>query len=203
MRVLALVLICLLCALGGAFVATRWGQKSELPTTPAVVLRVREVARLETLEVALYKKIDFAPDPLPTDSIWGGVAQWARHTLRAPRGRAIVFAHAHLAVDLRKLDERHLRAAGRKVLAVLPPVQTSIELSPGETEIIGSNLDSSETTQLLEHAKGAFQRAVDGDVGLQEKAREAARGALRTLLLPLGFSEVVFVPALPSAPSGS
>ena len=198
LRWIALAFICALCALGGAFVfqALRPPPPAR-PETAAVVQRVRELARLETLEVTLYKKIDFAPDPQPTESIWGSVAQWARHTLRTPRGKAIVFAEAHLAVDLRKLDEKTMRAEGRRVLAVLPPLQTRIELRPGETEVIGSNLDTAETAALLEHARVAFLRAVEADPALAERARESARRALRVLLLPLGFDEVVFVPELP------
>ena len=200
LRWLALAFICALCALGGAFVyQTMRPPPPARPETAVVVQRIRELARLETLEVALYKKIDFAPDPQPTDSIWGSVAQWARHTLRTPRGKAIVFAEAHLAIDLRKLDERTLRAEGRRVLAVLPPVQTRIELKPGETEVIGSNLDSAETALLLEHARVAFLRAVEADAALGERARESARRALRVLLLPLGFEDVVFVAELPRA----
>jgi hypothetical protein len=190
-----------LAALLGWFVASRRAP-APLPDTPAVVQRIRDVARLETLDVALYKKIDFAPDPQPSDSVWGAVAQWARHTLRPPRGKAIVFADAHLSIDLRKLDERTLRAQGHRVQAVLPRTETRIELRPGETEVIGSNLDSAETALLLEQAKGAFQRAVDADAGLQERARESARRALRVLLLQLGFSEVEFVSELPRGQAG-
>ena len=202
LRWIAIALVCLLCALGGAFLHQQLREPVRIVETPAVVQRVREAARLETLDVTLYRKIDFAPDPLVTDSIWSAVAQWARHTLRRPHGKAIVFAEAHLAIDLRKLDERSVRAQGRQILAVLPPLETRIELRPGETEIIGSNLDSAETAQLLEHARLAFLRSVEADPVLAERARESARRALRVLWLPLGFTEVVFVPKLPASPLG-
>ena len=174
-----------------------WIKRVALRTTVAKARR--PALRLETLEVTLYKKIDFSPDPIVTDSAWSAVAQWARHTLRPPNGRAIVFAEAHLSIDLRKLDERTLRAEGRRVLVVLPPLQTRIELRPGETEVIGSNLDSAETSQLLERARLAFLHAVEADAALCDRARESARRALRVLLLQLGFAEVVFVPSLPVA----
>jgi hypothetical protein len=196
---LAMAFVCALCALGGAFVYRELRPAERVPDTPAVVQRIREVARLETLDVALYKKIDFAPDPREADSTWAAVAQWARFALRSPRGKAIVFADAHLSIDLRKLDERTLRADGRRVLIALPPLQTLIELRPGETEVIGSNLDSAETAQLLEHARQAFARAVESDHALAERARESARRTLRVLLLQLGFAEVVFVPELPGS----
>ena len=203
LRWIAFAFVCALCALGGAFVHQELRPPARTPETPAVVQRVLEVARLETLDVALYKKIAFAPDPGATDSVWAAVAQWARHTLRKPRGKAIVFAEAHLSIDLRKLDERTLRVEGRRVLAVLPPLQTRVELRPGETEVIGSNLDSAETAQLLEHARIAFLRAVEADAALGERARESARRALRVLFFQLGFAEVVFVPELPRLTAGS
>ena len=202
LRSIAIALCCVLSALGGAFLYERLRPPERIVETPAVVQRVREAARLETLDVTLYKKIEFEPDPTVTDSTWAAVAQWARHTLSRPRGKAIVFAQAHLSIDLRKLDERSVRARGHQVLAVLPPVETRIELQPGETEIIGSNLDSRETALLLEHARQAFLRSVEADAALAERARESARRALRLLWLPLGFTEVVFVPALPASPAG-
>jgi len=201
-NLLAALAVVLAFALGALVVWHFTHREAPLPDAPALIVKVREVARLETLDVSLYKKIDFAPDPAATDSTWAAVAQWARHALRPPRGKAIVFADAHLSVDLRKLDERTLRAEGRRVLVVLPEPVARVELKPGETEVIGSNLDSAETAQLLEHAKGAFLRGVEADAGLKERARESARRALRVLLLQLGFAEVQFVPELPRAGSG-
>jgi hypothetical protein len=198
-RALLFIVACVLCAAAAAIFTSRWTAAPRAPETAAVIQRVREVARLETLDVALYKKVEFAPDPRPSDSIWGAVAEWARHSLRPPRGKAIVFAEAHLSIDLRKLDDRSLRVDGRRIFVVLPPIETRIELRPGETEVIGSNLDSAETAQLLEHAKTAFQRSVEADAGLHERAHDSARRALRLLVLPLGFTDVQFVAALPAA----
>ena len=86
---------------------------------------------------------------------------------------------------------------GREVALVLPPLLTRVELLPGETEVIGSNLDSAETARLLELAKVAFEREVQADRGLQGKARTAAEQALTALLLPLGVTRVTFVERLP------
>jgi hypothetical protein len=199
MRLVALAVICLLCTAAGALIALRVrGEPREVPT-PAVVQRVREAARLETLDVQLYRKIDFSPDPQPTDGAWSALASWARHTLRTPRGRAIIFAEAQLSLDLRKLDEQRLRAVGHKVFVVLPRPEVRVALKPGETEVIGSNLDTDETAQLYEQARQGFMRAVEADAGLQEKARESARRALATLFAPLGFTEVELVKELPRA----
>jgi hypothetical protein len=85
----------------------------------------------------------------------------------------------------------------REVTLVLPPLFTSVELLPGETEVIGSNLDSAETARLLELAKVAFEREVQADRGLQGKARAAAEQALTALLLQVGVTRVTFAERLP------
>ena len=167
------------------------------PDPPAVVEKVRQVARLEALEVRVYKKISYAPEPQPADSIWGDLAGWARHALARPRGKAIVFAVAHVGLDLSRLGPEAVEVRGREVALVLPPLLTRVELLPGETEVIGSNLDSAETARLLELAKVAFEREVQSDRGLQGKARTAAEQALTALLLPMGVTRVTFVERLP------
>src|SRR5207248_804641 len=174
-------------AAGGVWHFTH--RADQLPDPPALVLKVREVARLETLDVSLYKKIDFSPDPQPSGSTWGDVVQWASYSLRPPRGRAIIFADAHLGVDLRKLDVGSLRVSGRKVQAVLPPTRVQVELRPAETEIIGSNLDSKQTAELFERARTAFEREVAQDPKLAAQARASAEQTLRSLFVGLGFTE--------------
>ncbi len=163
-----------------------------LPDPPAVVLQIREVAQLETLEVALYKKVTFAPEPTAADSFWGDVAGWLKQTFRAPRGKAIVFAHARLGLDLARLDARAVRVVGRAVEVTLPPVRVEVVLEPAETEIIGSNLDSAETAHLFELARLAFEREVGADQALRARARASAERAVRGLLLSVGFDEVRF-----------
>lgn len=184
----------------GAAIAWRIARPSTtLPDERALVMRVREVARLQALDVTLYKKVDFAPDPRAQDSIWASVSQWATYAVRPPRGRAIVFAQAHLGVDLRKLDAGGLRVSGRSVEVVLPKVDTQVELLPSETEVIGSNLDTAQTAELFDKARTAFTLQVASDVGLQDRARQSAQNTLRSLFLGLGFTEVEFVPRLPPA----
>jgi hypothetical protein len=164
-------------------------------------MRIREIARLETLDVRLWKKVTFAPDPVEAGSLWGDVSGWLRHTFRTPRGKAIVFADAHLGLDLARLDASSVRVAGREVEIVLPPIVTTVELRPGETEVIGSNLDSAETARLFELARAAFEREVQADRGLQERARASAERQIRALLVTLGFADVRFVEALPRTPA--
>jgi len=180
---------------------SRGGGTAPLPPTPLVVDRMREVARLETLDLQVYKKISYAPEPQPSGALWSDVLAWARSTLFPSRGRAIVFGTVHLGVDLSKLDERRLRIQGSRIEVALPPVRAQVELRPGETEIISSTLDSAQTAQLLELARGAFEREVMADPALQAKARGSAERALTGLLLSLGFREVVFVDRI--APGGA
>ncbi len=199
MRRVALLVLLALAVGAGAGLAIRLGRRDpRLPDPPAVVVRLREVARLETLEVVLYKKITFSPDPAEADSLWGDVSGWLRHTFRTPRGKAIVFATAHLGLDLSRLDSSAVRVAGREIDVALPPVSATVELRPDETEIIGSNLDSAETARLFDLAKSAFEREVSSDAALRERARTSAERELRALLITLGFSTVRFVDVLPT-----
>ncbi len=197
-RLLALVLLGL--AVGaGLGLALRAGRRAPpLPDPPAVATQIREVARLETLEVAVYKKVSFAPEPSAADSLWGDVGGWLRHTFHAPNGKAIVFATARVGLDLSRLDASSVRVDDREVFVVLPPLRTVVELRPDETEIIGSNLDSAETARLFELAKAAFEREVQADPDLRAKARASAERQVRALLVTLGFAAVHFVDALPA-----
>jgi hypothetical protein len=171
------------------------------PPTPLVVDRMREVVRLETLDLQVYKKIAYEPEPTPTGALWKDVLAWAKASLFPSRGRAIVFGTVHLGLDLSKLDARRVRIQGSRIEVALPPMRAQVELRPGETEIISSNLDSAQTAQLLELARTAFEREVMADPALQAKARGSAERALTGLLLSLGFRQVTFVDAIP--PSGA
>jgi len=199
MRSLAPVAVaCLLAAALGAGAMWHFTHREPpLPDAPALAVKVREVARLQTLDVSLYKKVSFAPDPRETGSIWGDLFQWASYSLRPPRGKAIVFAEAHLSVDLARMNASSLRVTGRRVEAVLPEVQVQVELKPAETEVIGSNLDSKETAQLFELARAAFQREVEADQALKARAHASAEQSLRALFVGLGFTEVAFLKELP------
>jgi len=163
------------------------------PAAAAVITQIREVARLETLDVTLYKKITFAPDPQLQGELWRDVLTWARFSMAAPRGKAIVFAHAHLGVDLARLDADRIWVERRNVYVSLPPVQVNVELLPGDTEFINSNLDSADTARLFELAKEAVAREVDADAAIKERARASTERAVRGLLYELGFSHVYFV----------
>jgi len=199
----ALLLVLAGVAVGATLVwaVTHRPAEPTAPPTPLVVDRMREVVRLETLDLQVYKKIAYEPEPTPTGALWKDVLAWAKASLFPSRGRAIVFGTVHLGLDLSKLDARRVRIQGSRIEVALPPMRAQVELRPGETEIISSNLDSAQTAQLLELARTAFEREVMADPALQAKARGSAERALTGLLLSLGFRQVTFVDAIP--PSGA
>lgn len=201
-RAIPLLALCAVAfALGIGFVHLRADVRERRPDGPAVLTQLREVARLETLDVNLYKKIDFAPEPGPSDTLWGDLKRWAKSSLAPSRGKAIVFATAHVGLSLEKLDPSHVRISGDTVQVVLPPLETRIELRPGETEVIDSNLDTAETAQLLQLAKEAFEREVSADPALKARARGSAQRAITGVLVTLGFRKVEFPQTLPAVRS--
>ena len=193
-NVLRILLFVSAVALGalGAYVFLRAPARL-LPDPPALVLQMREVTRLETLDVSLYKKVTFSPEPVATDALWKDVINWAAYSLNTPRGRAIVFADVHLGYDFQRIDTSSLQVVGTRVDVALPPLEVKVELRPGETEVIDSNLDSQQTAHLLERARMAFELEAGNDARLKERARQSAERSLRALFLTLGFTEVRFV----------
>ncbi len=191
-KLLAL-LLAVAMGFGLAFVLLR-AKPLHTPDPPALVEQIREVARLETLQVRLYKRVSFAPEPTPAATVWGDVFNWVRQAVAAKEGRALVFADVTLGLDLSKLTADQLRVSGSRVELALPPLKAQVALRPEDTEVIDSNLDSQQTATLFELAKSAFEREVDADQALQARARASAERQVRAMLLILGFREVVFVP---------
>lgn len=170
------------------------------PDAATVVQEVRTAARLETLDVRVYKKVSFSPEPQPGGSVWADLAEWVKQGLWPKQGRAIVFAVVHYGVDLSTLDESRLRVRGDAVEVRLPEVRATVELLPGETEVIGSNLDSAQTAELFEVAKRGFEAEAARDAALRAQARLAAELAVERALRGLGFREVRFVTGAIGAP---
>ena len=186
----------ILLAAGAGFMAAFSVLREKPAATPdpaALVEQIREVARLETLQVRLYKRVSFAPEPGPAGTIWGDVFNWVKQSVAAKAGRALVFADVSLGLDLNKLTVEQVRVSGARIELALPPLRAQVSLRPEDTEIIDSNLDSAQTAKLFELAKSAFEREVEADAALQSKARASAERQLRALLLTVGFKEVVFV----------
>ena len=186
----------ILLAAGAGFMAAFSMLREKPVATPdpaALVEQIREVARLETLQVRLYKRVSFAPEPGPAATVWGDVFNWVKQSVAAKAGRALVFADVSLGLDLSKLTVEQVRVSGSRIELALPPLRAQVSLRPEDTEVIDSNLDSAQTAKLFELAKSAFEREVEADAGLQSKARASAERQLRALLLTVGFKEVVFV----------
>jgi hypothetical protein len=198
-RTLALLLAALAAGAGAWLAARALRGAPAAPPAPVVVERIRETARLEALEVLLYRKVSFVPEPVPRDSVWADLAAWVGRALRPPRGRAIVFARARLGLDLSRIGPGSVALEGGRAWVVLPPLEASVEILPGETEVIDSNLDSSETAQLLELARQGFLREVEADPRLRERALRQAERAIRELLRGFGVPDVRFVDRLPGA----
>jgi hypothetical protein len=180
---------------GAAFMGWGFPHTKAVVDVPIVVERMREVARLETLDVNVYKKVGYSPEPVATGNVWSDVWQWAKATLAPSRGRAIVFGTVHVGLDLQHLDANALAIHGGQVEVVLPPLETRAEVRPAEIEVIQSNLDSTQTGQLLELARVAFEQDARADAALQARARASAERAIRGLLLSLGYRDVRFVAA--------
>jgi hypothetical protein len=204
-RLLVTLVLCALFAVAGA-AGMFWffrGRRPPLPDTPALVVQMRDVARLETLDVSLYKKVPFRPDPdIPSDSLLRNALAFVKETAFPKEGKAIVFADVHLGLDFSKLTTDSIRVHGDAVDVALPPIHATVELKPGETEVIDSNLDSQQTAHLLQAAKEAFERETMADRRLQERARDSAQRAIKGFLLSVGFRQVNFVEAIPKVQPG-
>ncbi|HYV48111.1 MAG TPA: DUF4230 domain-containing protein [Myxococcaceae bacterium] len=204
-RLFVTLVLCALFAAAGAGTMAYlfWMRRPPLPDTPALVVQMRDVARLETLDVALYKKVPFRPDPdIPSDSMLRNALAFLKETAFPKEGKAIVFADVHLGLDFSKLTADSVRVHGDAVDVALPPIHATVELKPGETEVIDSNLDSQQTAQLLQAAKDSFERETMADRRLQERARESAQRAIKGFLLSVGFRQVNFVETLPKVEPG-
>src|SRR5438067_163974 len=84
-NLLALAALLLAFVLGAALVWHFTHREPRLPDAQALVLKIREVARLETLDVSLYKKIDFSPDPQRGSSARAALDDRPAHRLPQPR----------------------------------------------------------------------------------------------------------------------
>lgn len=172
-------------------------KSTHLPEAPAVTQQIREVAKLETLDVTSYKKIVFTPDAPPPSDFVHDAWNWAVNAVAPSQGKAIVFANIHFSLDLARLNEHSLRIKDTRIWIVLPDTMATVELKPAETEIIGSTLDSEQTAQLFETARANFERDVGNNRELKAKARGAAERAIAAVLTRIGFTEVNFVSELP------
>src|SRR3954451_15692798 len=116
MRVLKLVPWLFAVAAVAVAAALLRGERLAAQEPPTVVERIREVQRLEVLDVIVHKKVTFSPDVVPQPTLLGEVMQYARETVAPRRGRAIVFAQARFYVDLRRLKPEQVQVRGDEVM---------------------------------------------------------------------------------------
>src|SRR6478736_4529190 len=90
--IVTLLLVIAFAAGGFAMLYARRPVYVPEPDGATLVTQMREVARLETLEVSMYKKINFEPDPKVGKTVWNDVVEWAKFAINQPKGKAIVFA---------------------------------------------------------------------------------------------------------------
>lgn len=173
----------------GVFIGSRL---TAAPPSPTVVERLRAVSRLQVLDVTVTRKVSLQPDPSPRATLTGSLVQWAKYAVDPPSGTALVSAEAHYAVDLSRLTAADVVVTGKRVEMTLPEAEVAIELTPSQTEVLVSNLDSAQTTALLEKAQAEFAHAMQNDARLKAKARASAEKTLSGLILALGFEEVRF-----------
>ncbi|MBS1148385.1 MAG: hypothetical protein H6Q89_83 [Myxococcaceae bacterium] len=173
----------------GFFLGSRLPPQAPSPT---VVERLRAVSRLQVLDVSVTRKVTLQPDPVDQPTVTGALVQWARYAVAPPSGTALVTAEAHFAIDLSKLPPDAVSVQGERVELTLPEAEVSIELTPAQTEVVVSNLDSQQTTALLAKAQVELGQSLARDPRLREKARVAAERALGAVVLALGFKEVRF-----------
>ncbi len=181
----------------GFFLGSR--RDAPLPS-PTVIERLRAVSRLQVLDVTVTRKVTLLPEPVDQATLTGAVMQWARFAVAPPAGTALVAAEAHFAIDLGKLAPDAVQVVGDRVEISLPEPEVSVELTPAQTEVLMSNLDSQQTTALLAKAQAEFAQSLGNDPRLKEKARRSAEKSLGALVLALGFKEARFNQPGPSAP---
>ena len=175
------------------------GSRHENPApSPTVVERLRAVSRLQVLDVSVTRKVTLLPDPVDQPTMTAAVVQWARFAVAPPSGTALVAAEAHFSIDLSRLSADAVQVHADRVEISLPEAEVSIELTPGQTEVVVSNLDSQQTTDLLAKAQTQLAQSLARDPRLREKARTSAERSLGALILSLGFKEVRFNQDRPS-----
>ena len=167
------------------------------PTPATLILRVRALSRLETIQYSMETIIEGGSDP-------GGFLSF----LGIGREKLVLIARGQVVggVDLSRMEKDDIVVNGQKVTLYLPPA-----------EVLVSKLDN-ERTGVYEYEKGIFtrrdiqleselraraeeelvRRAVEDGILMQAEAN--AKAYLLLLLHTLGFTEVEFQPKIVPQP---
>ncbi len=170
------------------------------PTPATLILRVRALSRLETIQYSMETIIEGGSDP-------GGLLSF----LGIGREKLVLIARGQVVggVDFSRMEESDVVISGKKVTLYLPPA-----------EILFSKLDN-KRTGVYEYEKGLFtrrdiqleselraraeeelvRRAIED--GILTQAEANAKAYLLVLLHSLGFTEVEFQPKVVPQPTAT
>jgi hypothetical protein len=153
---------------------------------PAVVQRIQNLQRLETVVYSLEKIVTGTQDNAYLPRILGG-------------DRILLIVHGEVVagVDLAKLDDAKMNIAGKRIEIELPPAEvfsTRIDnertkVYSRETGIFTSPDPNLESEVRREAERQVRQSAIEG--GILKTAAENARANLTGLLGGLGFEPVI------------
>jgi hypothetical protein len=156
-----------------------------------VVLEIRALSRLETASYTIEKVITAESGEGPLGFLF--------------RDRLLLVAHGQViaGVDLERMTEDDIRVAGDRVFVTLPPAEVFVATLDNDqtyvyerdTAIFGQQVDLE--TLARQAAEEAILEAALED-GILEQAQTNAESTIRSLLMGLGFREVVFVTATPT-----
>ena len=170
------------------------------PTPATLVLRIRALSRLETIQYSMETIIEGGNDP-------GGLLS----LLGIGKEKLVLIARGQVVggVDFSRMEEDDIVVSGQKVTLYLPPA-----------EVLVSKLDN-QRTGVYEYEKGLFtRRDIQLESALRARAEEElvrravedgilmqaetnAKAYLLLLLRALGFTDVEFQPKIVPQPIGT
>ena len=165
---------------------TTTGRSTRVDTsTPAVVEKIRQLSRLETVDYSIDKIVEGSrQNPDPPNFLVGDKLMLVAH------GDVIA------GVDLSQLQAADVSVDGNHVLVRLPQAQVlSTRLDNAHTRVYSRNTgllveaDPNLESEVRQAAEDQFTQAALAD-GVLDKARQSARASVSALLHGLGFQQV-------------
>lgn len=164
--------------------------KVVLTPSPNVIVSLRDLARLETVDYHVERVIELADEQV---RLWGLV--------HAKDAMLLVAAGDVVAgVDLSKMADGDVDAdwAHRKVHVKLPPPEVfSVAIDNARTHVVSRSTDTLATRH--EELEGRARQEAETsmragalEAGIEGRARKGAETALRELLHGLGFEQIAF-----------
>jgi len=152
----------------------------------SIVLEIQALSRLETTSYTIERVITAESGEGPLGFLF--------------RDRLLLIAHGQViaGVDLAQLTEEDIQVAGDRVFVTLPAAEVFVATLDNDqtyvyerdTAIFGQQVDL-ETLARQAAEEAVLETALED--GILEQAQINAENVIRTLLMGLGFHEVVFV----------